>query len=202
MNQSIKFIFFSLIICLVILGGCSFDEKIVSNDVSENMYGVCASDDNEIVQYYISDNDCIKSVEDENLEELSVVIYYRVDDSSKGEYIIYDFDRQYCFDVNMISCGIRTKDSIFPADNETKESIISKMLDLKSESWWGETYDVNSKEIRSWYSDTEYNYVWHVYFCFSNGDVAELYGVGYDGAMYAPEGLDEFLRYLRSFIGK
>ena len=185
-----------------ILGGCSFDEEIVSNDVSENMYDVYVSDDSEIVQYYISDNDYIKSLEDENLEELSVVIYYRVDDSSKGEYIIYDFDRQYCFDVNMISCGIRTKDSIFSADNETKELILSKMLELNSESWWGETYDVNSKEIRSWYSDTEYNYVWHVYFCFSNGDVVELYGVGYDGAMYAPEELDEFLRYLRSFIGK
>ena len=35
-----------------------------------------------------------------------------------------------------------------------------------------------------------------------NARIAELYGVGYDGEMYAPEELDEFLRYLRSFIGK
>lgn len=197
-----------LLILLLVVGCTNMDdsnEALVDNHFEEqyeNMYDVYISDDNERISYDIHEMDSDKSLKGENLEDLSVLIYYRYDNEEDNEYFVFDFDRQYCFNVKKFSWIIETQNSIKPADEEMKSLIVSRMQEINAEGWWGETYDVESSEIKGWFGRTDYNHIWRLYFCFSNGDVVQLYGVGYDGAMYAPEELGEFLKYLRTFAVK
>ena len=199
MKRLIKNSILYLILIMSFLCGCSNGETTSacttptnSNDEAENTtlpmmisYGVI----------FVSDSG--KTLKEENPEELSVLIYSRFEDAA--DYYIFDFDRQLFFNTDF-GQTVNSEQAIRPADNEIKQSIISELEKFHAEDWWGKSYDVKSEEIQTWFNSTDYSHIWRLYMQFNNGEVITLYGIGYDNAEYAPEELDEFLKYLRSFV--
>ena len=190
-----------------ILSGCNItrnenfvDVEINDNEGDEEMNGMNDSSVPMMISYgkiFLSDSG--KTLKDENLDELSVLVYARFDE--RADYYIFDFEKELFFNTDF-GQTVNSELSLRPADAEVKKTVISELQNLKAEDWWGKTYDVESEEIQSWFNSTDYSHVWRLYMQFENGEVITLYGIGYDEVKYAPEELNEFLKYLRSFVGE
>lgn len=181
------------------LVGCSpFQESVMNNDLPKESHGAEETFEYPMMISYgkIFVSDSGKTLKDENLDELSVLVYARFDEVA--DYYIFDFEKELFFNTDF-GQTVNSELSLRPADAEVKKTVISELQNLNAEDWWGKTYDVESEEIQSWFNSTDYSHVWRLYMQFENGEVITLYGIGYDEVKYAPKEMEEFFELLRTY---
>jgi len=144
---------------------------------------------------YLVKNVCDKTLADENLDNLLVIMY--ANDNEIADVWVLDFSRELTFVSNDIRGIYNAETATGLADENMKNDVIGRLRLMENSEWWqnGET---------TWGSDQNTEIcdgigpVWIMYFKFDNGDVIKLSGKGSEGSYEdIPEDLAEFSHYVR-----
>lgn len=157
------------------------------------------------LQYaYLTTGVCDKTLADEELNELSTIMYCNEYGVNTDLWIL-DFSHQLTFSSNDIRKALFLDSATGIADDDMKNEIMEKISKLENSDWWknGENewwnnYSPaeNGDDVMPGYP--EGIYVWTLYFEFDNGDVIKLIGNGKEGSYETiPEDLADFSHYIR-----
>ncbi len=157
------------------------------------------------LQYaYLTTSVCGKSLADENMDELSTIMYCNEYGSNTDLWIL-DFSHQVTFYSNDIRKALFLDSATGIADESMKNDIIEKISKLENSDWWKKSENEwwnnyspaeNGDDVMPGYPDGIY--VWTIYFEFDNGDVIKLIGNGKEDSYETiPNDLADFSHYVR-----